>query len=291
MRMQTQFYQKLVAALDAFSGNAHAGVWLMGLSFLYGVFHAVGPGHGKAVIASYLVATGDTRRRAVLLSIAASVLQAVTAIAIVSMAVIVFNTTAAAMAQVTDGIEIFSYALVALLGLALIVSRGRSVLDAWRARRAGRTAFSCDAIPAGVTSADALEPDMMRHGVNCACVEMSRLAVAGPKAISRQMLATVFSMGMRPCSGALIVLVFSLSRHLYPAGMASVFAMAAGTALTVGLVALLSGTARDLLGRLASSDNAGAAVFSASLQFAAAFVIFVFGLTMAAGVLAADGLL
>jgi ABC-type nickel/cobalt efflux system permease component RcnA len=67
--------------------------------------------------------------------------------------------------------------------------------------------------------------------------------------------------------------------------------MAAGTALTVSLVALLSGTARDLLGRLASSDNAGAAVFSASLQFAAAFVIFVFGLTMAAGVLAADGLL
>ena len=291
MRMQTQFYQKLVAALDAFSGNAHAGVWLMGLSFLYGVFHAVGPGHGKAVIASYLVATGDTRRRAVLLSIAASVLQAVTAIVIVSVAVIVFNTTAAAMAQVTDGIEIFSYALVALLGLALIVSKGQAMLAAWRVRQVNRSAFSCDAIPAGVTSGDAFEPDMVRHGVNCACVEMSRLAVAGPKASSRQMLATVFSMGMRPCSGALIVLVFSLSRHLYPAGMASVFAMAAGTALTVSLVALLSGTARDLLGRLASSDNAEAAVFSASLQFAAAFVIFVFGLTMAAGVLAADGLL
>lgn len=294
MRMQTQFYQKLVAALDAFSGNAHAGVWLMGLSFLYGVFHAVGPGHGKAVIASYLVATGDTRRRAVLLSIAASVLQAATAIAIVSVAVIVFNTTAATMAQVTDGIEIFSYALVALLGLALIVSKGQAMLAAWRVRQVNRSAFSCDAIPAGVTSGDALftpESDMVRHGVNCACVEMSRLAVEGPKASPRQMLATVFSMGVRPCSGALIVLVFSLSRHLYPAGMASVFAMAAGTALTVSLVALLSGTARDLLGRLASSDNAGAAVFSASLQVVAAFVIFAFGLTMIAGVLAADGLL
>ena len=112
MRMQTQFYQKLTSALSAFAHNSHAGLWLVALSFGYGVFHAVGPGHGKAVIASYLVATGDTRRRAVLLSIAASLLQAVVAIAVVSVAVILFNTTAAAVTRVTSDIALFSYALV-----------------------------------------------------------------------------------------------------------------------------------------------------------------------------------
>jgi ABC-type nickel/cobalt efflux system permease component RcnA len=131
----------------------------------------------------------------------------------------------------------------------------------------------------------------VRHGADCACAQASRLAVEQPGASMKEMLATVVSIGVRPCSGALIVLVFALSRHLYPAGIASVFAMAAGTALTVSLVALLSGTARDLLTRLASSNGRMADRFSASLQIAAAVVVFAFGLTMTAGVLAADGLL
>jgi High-affinity nickel-transport protein len=58
----------------------------MGISFVYGVFHAAGPGHGKAVICSYLLANEETWRRGVVLSFASALLQAATAVAIVAVA-------------------------------------------------------------------------------------------------------------------------------------------------------------------------------------------------------------
>ena len=61
-----------------------SAVWgLLGLSFLYGIFHAAGPGHGKAVISSYVVANEETWRRGVVLSFASALLQAFVAVAFV----------------------------------------------------------------------------------------------------------------------------------------------------------------------------------------------------------------
>ena len=59
---------------------------LFGISFLYGVFHAAGPGHGKAVISSYLFANNETWRRGVVLSCASAMLQALVAILLVGIA-------------------------------------------------------------------------------------------------------------------------------------------------------------------------------------------------------------
>ena len=71
-----------------------SAVWgLLGLSFLYGIFHAAGPGHGKAVISSYLVANEETWRRGVVLSFASALLQAIVAVALVGIAVLVFKAT------------------------------------------------------------------------------------------------------------------------------------------------------------------------------------------------------
>lgn len=291
IQMQTLFYQKLTAALDAFSSNSSAGFWLIGLSFLYGIFHAVGPGHGKAVISSYVVATGDTRRRAVLLSLIASILQAVSAIIIISATAMIFNATATTITKVTDNIEMVSYGLVALLGLGLLFVKGRIFFKTWQRRKVSKSGFACDAIPAGVTSESELleiDPNAVLHGVNCACVEVSQLAIKGREVTWKEMIATVLSIGVRPCSGALIVLVFAMSRNLYMAGVASVFAMAGGTALTVGLVAFFSGTARNLLNRFAKADSIAASRLSASLQFAAALVVFCFGSLMLAGVAVAS---
>ncbi len=289
IRMQSQFYQKLTAQLDAFSSDPHAGLWLVGLSFLYGIFHAVGPGHGKAVIASYLVATGDTRRRAVALSILASFVQGLSAIIIISVATLILHVTAVEITQATSGIELVSYGLVVLLGVMLLVSQGRNLPHAWRLAKVQQSQFVCQEIPRGITSLEDI-PEQANanerlHGVNCACVEVNRLVVTQPEVTYKAMLAAVVSIGIRPCSGGLIVLVFALSRHLFLAGLASVFAMSGGTALTVSLVALLSGTARNLLQRLTASDQTLSLKLSAIFQFTAATVVFTFGLIMFAGTL------
>lgn len=120
-------------------------------------------------------------------------------------------------------------------------------------------------------------------------MEVGRLATTNAQVTAKEMLGTVVSIGVRPCSGALIVLVFALSLHLYWAGVASVLAMALGTALVVSLVALLSATGRDLLARLVARTTAAGRVY-ATLELAAALIVFLFGITMAAGLLAAGGI-
>lgn len=132
MQMQSVFYRQLTAALSAFSGGSSTSVWLVALSFAYGIFHAVGPGHGKAVISSYLVATGDSRGRGVALAFTAGLVQALSAIAIVSVASIVLSVTAVTMARWTDGVEIASCGLIAALGLAVLVRKGRDALRLMR---------------------------------------------------------------------------------------------------------------------------------------------------------------
>lgn len=290
VRLQTQFYQKLIAALTAVSSHAHAAAWLIGASFLYGVFHAVGPGHGKALISSYVMATGDTRRRAIALSAAASLLQAASAIAIVFVGVTVLDVTAAAISGITDELELVSYFLAAALGAMLIASKGRAMRNVWRAPQRGASSFSCTAVPSGATSpADIVGLEGKRHGVDCACVEVSRLAATGARVTAKEMLGTVVSIGVRPCSGALIVLVFALSLHLYWAGVASVLAMALGTALVVSLVAVLSSAGRGLIDRLAVGTTSGSRIY-ATLELAAALLVFLFGVTMMAAALAANGI-
>jgi hypothetical protein len=92
---QTHFYRQLTAAVRAW--QADGGAWLLiGLSFAYGVFHALGPGHGKAVISSYVLANRQTARNGALLALVSSLVQALVAIAMVAVLALVFNATAAA---------------------------------------------------------------------------------------------------------------------------------------------------------------------------------------------------
>ena len=110
---------------------------LLGISFLYGIFHAAGPGHGKAVISSYLVANEETWRRGVVLSFASALLQALVAVALVGIAAALLNATAGTMCDAVRWIEIVSYALIALIGARLIWVKGRGFLREW-ARAARR---------------------------------------------------------------------------------------------------------------------------------------------------------
>lgn len=204
-----------VATLDAVP-SATAWLSLLGLSFGYGVFHAAGPGHGKAVLSTYLLSQGGALRRALLLSCLASLLQAVVAIALVTLLVHGLGwLTRQAMGSVV-WLEQASYLLVAMLGLWLC----------WRALRLPRQAavHNHDHDPQACDCAHHLTPRQAEDW--------------------RGALAVVASIGMRPCSGSvLLVGAASLLGH-YWAGVLAVLAMAGGTALTVSALALASVVAR-----------------------------------------------
>src|SRR5664279_4579200 len=132
---QAEFYRMMSGTIRAAKADGSAAYTLMGISFLYGIFHAAGPGHGKAVISSYLVANNETWRRGVVLSFASALLQAVVAIAIVGIAAVLLNATAKTMGNAVRVIEIVSYAMIVLIGLRLLWVKGRAFIGLLRAER------------------------------------------------------------------------------------------------------------------------------------------------------------
>src|SRR5262245_14401354 len=135
---QSEFYRGLSGMIRAARTDGSAVWGLFGLSFAYGVFHAAGPGHGKAVISSYLVANEETWRRGVVLSFASALLQALVAVAIVGVAAALLGATAKQMGDTVRWIEIASYALIALMGARLTWVKGRGFLAALRAKPAAQ---------------------------------------------------------------------------------------------------------------------------------------------------------
>ncbi len=116
-------------------GQSHRRIglwWLGGLSFVYGVLHAAGPGHGKAVLASYMVANERALRRGIVLSFLAALLQAAVAVALVGLLSLVFHATAIGMRNGAAVIEKISYLGVALLGFWLVWRKATGLMAAWR---------------------------------------------------------------------------------------------------------------------------------------------------------------
>src|SRR6201993_355931 len=129
---QAAFYRSLSSFIRASKEDGAAMSGLFGISFLYGVFHALGPGHGKTVISSYLVANEETWRRGVVLSFASAFLQAIVAVVVVGIAAVMLHATAKAIGLTVHLVEIVSYGLVILIGLRLLYVKGRAFLIAFR---------------------------------------------------------------------------------------------------------------------------------------------------------------
>ena len=127
---ESRFYLALTHAVHATKASAGGVFALVGLSFAYGVFHAAGPGHGKAVITSYMVSNEAALRRGLLIALLAAVLQGAIATALVGIAIYVFNATAPRMTAAAEAIELASYGCIVTLGLYLCWRKGRSLVAA-----------------------------------------------------------------------------------------------------------------------------------------------------------------
>src|SRR5271163_5101623 len=148
---QSQLTHMMAAHLKALSGDSMAIWGLVGLGFAYGVFHAAGPGHGKAVIASYMMANDKALRRGVALAFLAALLQGVVAIALVGIAAVIFNATSSQMNVAADWLALASYAGIIVIGLWLVWTKGRAFVAALEARAARRATIGRGALYDGAT--------------------------------------------------------------------------------------------------------------------------------------------
>lgn len=283
---QNEFYKALTAGLRAMRADPHAGLWMVALSFAYGVFHAAGPGHGKAVITSWVLANRETLKRGILLSFVSALVQGLVAIVFVSAAVSIFRLTALQMTDATTAFERTSAVAILALGLWLAWTKIVSpAIAAIAARRAGPVT----AVEDGVVdlSIDATGMARSRADELCGCGQMHTPdpAAIGGEFDLRKAAAAIFAVGIRPCTGALIVLVFAMSQGLTLAGIASVLAMAAGTGITVAILATVAVTARSLALRLAGDDEAWTLAVVRGAEVVGALIVLSVGVLLAGAAL------
>ena len=299
---QAEFYRMLSGTIRAAKVDGSAAYTLLGISFLYGIFHAAGPGHGKAVISSYLVANDETWRRGVFLSFASAIFQALTAIAIVAVAAVLLNATAKTMGDTVRVAEIVGYALIILIGLRLFWVKGRALISLLRAKE-----------PAHHDHAHAHHhhghehhhhgherhhhAHARHHDENCEHDASAWGHAHAPEPAElkgahwlRRGLAAVVAVGLRPCTGAIIVLVFALAQGIFWIGVAATFAMGLGTAITVAAIASLAVGARSFAGRLAKGKAGKGLIVVRGLETAAALVIILFGVLLLTGYIVSERL-
>jgi nickel/cobalt transporter (NicO) family protein len=300
---QALFYRALAGMIRSAKTDGFALWGLMGISFAYGIFHAAGPGHGKAVISSYLLANEETWRRGITLSFAAAVMQSLTAVIIVAVAAVLLGVTAKLMGDTVRIIEIVSYGLIMLLGARLLWVKGRSFIGALHALKAEpentkmETRDNCYCHHAPTSSHASFhchhaarhehEPEILLWG-HVHGPEPQELS--GPGGWGRG-LSAIVAVGMRPCSGAIIVLVFALAQGLFWAGIVSTFVMGLGTAITVAAIATLAVGAKALAKRVTSRPTGYGTVFIRGIEFAAAGLVLAFGVLLFTGYMASERLM
>jgi nickel/cobalt exporter len=283
---QSEFYREMSATIRAAKSDGSAVWTLLAISFAYGIFHAAGPGHGKAVISSYLVANQETAWRGIVLSFASALMQALVAVAIVAVGAWLLNVTAKTMCGAEKTIEIASYGLIALFGARLVWTKGGAFISALQADRpqpamaAAHHHHDHDHHHGHDHHHDHDDHSGHSHGP-------MPDELAGPGGWRRG-LAAILTVGIRPCSGAILVLVFSLAQGLFWAGIAATFVMGLGTAITVATIAVVAVFARDIARRLSEGRDRGGALVMRGIEFGAAGLVLLLGAGLLFGYIAAE---
>jgi nickel/cobalt transporter (NicO) family protein len=275
---QKEFYRAMTGALKAMRDDGAMPWLLISLSFSYGILHAAGPGHGKAVISSYMLANEVTLRRGIILSFVSAFLQALSALLIVGLAFLVLRGTTISMDDATRVFEIASFALITAFGAWLLWTK---IFKNGHAHESHSHAAHDHSNHDHHRQTHQHEHHAHSHGE--VCDTCGHAHAPDPKMIAQDFSwktasSAVFAVGLRPCSGALIVLTFAILNGLYIGGILSVLAMALGTAITVSTLATMAVTAKSMAlkySKASSSDR-----ILRGIEITGAALVFILGLTL-----------
>lgn len=288
---QSQLTHLMSARIHALGADPSAFWSLAGLGLAYGVFHAAGPGHGKAVIASYMMANDRALKRGIVLAFLSALLQGVVAVTLVGVAALIFNATAKQMNAIANGLATLSYAGIVAIGAWLVWRKGRSFAVAYarfyerRRAVAGAMLFAgapWQAAPVAMPGAFRVEaPGAKIQGEeDCGHSHAPDPSTLGDGFSWRGAAATVIAAGSRPCSGAILVLVFALSQQVFAYGVAATFAISLGTAITTGALAFAAVFAKSLSMRFAAGEDTRVTLIARSFELLAALGVLAFGLAL-----------
>ncbi len=276
---QQVFYGTINSSLRVLkSGSSVGAAWtLLVLGFGYGVFHAAGPGHGKVVISSWLLATENDLKRGLLVAFLSSLFQALTAITVVSVLLLLVASVGAVVRDITSYLESASYAMISALGLYMIYLATRG----WFKKPISEIKF------------EIVNPHFDQghvHDANCGHAHApTPQEVRGADWSLKKALTLSIAVGLRPCTGAILVLLSANALGLYWAGVVSTLAMGFGVFLTVAMISTITVYGKNFALKFAGGDSRRLSVIVNGLRLSGGLVVAFMGAIMFLGSLGRSG--
>lgn len=232
---------------DIKEGTSHSAIWVgMGFAFLYGAVHAVGPGHGKMVVASYFVGHEARIGKGLLMGVQIAVTHVISAVILVSLVDLTFRQFLGGVPAESKGIRLVSYGLIIVIGLYLLY---RAVMNAFFNGAGGPS-------------------HRHHHGDG-----------------RRQTVLAVIA-GMVPCTGAILVMLFALANDILLFGIILVAAISAGMALTMSTIGAVTVLFRRAVVGAADKISAAERPVALALEHAGAILILSVGIIFFSATLA-----
>ena len=255
-QQQRSFQNAMAGSLRAMQAGDGVAVWsLCGLTFAYGFVHAIGPGHGKVLLGGASLSSHATMRRMAILTLVSSLAQSATAIIIVVGGTTLLALSSADAVDFTENwLAPISYGFIVLIGVYLSARAGRQF---WR-----------------LSQSDEHASHKAHHGEECDCGHRHGPNLQEVDALSswREMAMLVGSIAIRPCTGALFLLVIAWRFQILTAGILATFSMGLGTAMFNLMISSSGVGMRVLLTRVNRPDN-GLRYIPAALQLVGGLLI------------------
>ena len=245
---QRTFQNVMAGALRGIQAGDPQAVWtLCSATAAYGFFHALGPGHGKVLIGGAALASSATLKRLSILTFLSGLAQAATAILLVGGLYFILQIGSADLADLTETwLAPASYAAIAAIGAVLIFRGARSWHKISQAKQA-------------------------THGC-CGHAHGPSVNDVATLTSTRDAVALIASIAIRPCTGALFVLVISARFDAFAVGCLAVVTMGLGTA-AFNLAVATSGVVARRLAGLVARGHKGMQAISATLHLTGGVLI------------------
>lgn len=257
---QIALHRRLVTYLLQLNSHDYTGgVWLLGGAFIYGVLHAIGPGHGKFIVTTYLSTNRESQLAARVVPFLGSLMQGISAILFVYILAVGFNLAAGDLSTSRWYVEKVSALLIGAFGAFVI----------WQTLRQQR--------PRKITI-NAIK-SLHQHPEHCGCGHHG-VGADLTHADWKTRLGVVLAIGARPCSGAIMILLFANTLGIVSWGIAAVMTMSLGTALSILGLSLAVRYARHRTVTLFSRDNENYRWVIPAVRIAGGVIIILFAVVL-----------
>ena len=210
--------EKLTAAISAMKNGDWDAIWkFLAICLVYGMLHALGPGHGKSIVVGYFIARRGRWRQGVALGAGITVTHTMSAVLLLLILYAIFKATVfTAFETGRIGIERASYALIMLTGVLLVALAIRDVIKS-------RKGSGC---AAGIETAEGA-------AAGSACVTgTAQNGALPPVARWREILGVAAVTGIVPCPAVALIVLFCLLNSMVALSLLGALVICVGMTIT-----------------------------------------------------------